>query len=39
MNIRLLDHLIIGQSEKTYSFADHGLMASIGRECSRMLDQ
>ncbi len=39
MNIRLLDHLIIGQSEKTYSFADHGLMASIGEECSRMLDQ
>ena len=39
MNIRLLDHLIIGQSEKTYSFADHGLMTSIGEECSRMLDQ
>lgn len=39
MNIRLLDHLIIGQSEKTYSFADHGIMASIGKECSRMLDQ
>jgi DNA repair protein RadC len=39
MNIRLLDHLIIGQAEKTYSFADHGLMASIGQECSRMLDQ
>jgi DNA repair protein RadC len=39
MNIRLLDHLIIGQSEQAYSFADHGLMASIGRECSRMLDQ
>ena len=39
MNIKLLDHLIIGQSEKTYSFADHGLMASIGEECSRMLDR
>jgi len=39
MNIRLLDHLIIGQSEKAYSFADHGIMARIGRECSRMLDQ
>jgi len=39
MNIRLLDHLIIGQSEKTYSFADHGIMASIGKECSSMLDQ
>lgn len=37
MNIRLLDHLIIGQSEKPYSFADHGIMASIGRECGRIL--
>ncbi len=39
MNIRLLDHLIIGQSEKTYSFADNGIMASIGEECSRLLSQ
>ena len=39
MNIRLLDHLIIGQSDKTYSFADHGIMASIGEDCNRMLDQ
>jgi DNA repair protein RadC len=38
MNIRLLDHLVIGNSDKTYSFADHGIMASIGEECSRMLD-
>jgi len=38
MNIRLLDHLIIGQAEKIYSFADHGIMARIGKECSRMLD-
>ncbi len=38
MNITLLDHLIIGHSERTYSFADHGRMASIGKECSRMLD-
>ena len=38
MNIRLLDHLIIGHSDKTYSFADHGVMDSIGKECSRMLD-
>jgi DNA repair protein RadC len=38
MNIRLLDHLIIGQADKIYSFADHGIMASIGKECSRMLD-
>jgi len=39
MNIRLLDHLIIGKSEKTYSFADHGIMDQIGRECSPMLDR
>ena len=39
MNIRLLDHLIIGQSEQTYSFADHGLMAAIGEECGRVLNR
>ena len=39
MNIKLLDHLIIGQSENTFSFADHGIMAGIGEECSRMLNQ
>ncbi len=39
MNIRLLDHLIIGQSDRTYSFADQGLMVSIGEECNRILDQ
>ena len=39
MNIRLLDHLIIGNADTAYSFADHGVMASIGRECSHMLDQ
>ena len=39
MNIRLLDHLIIGSADTAYSFADHGVMASIGRECSHMLDQ
>jgi DNA repair protein RadC len=38
MNIRLLDHLIIGNSDKTYSFADHGIMARIGEECNRVLD-
>jgi DNA repair protein RadC len=38
MNIRLLDHLIIGQSERAYSFADHGLMTAIAEECSRMLN-
>lgn len=39
MSIRLLDHLIIGQSDSAYSFADHGLMASIKEECGRILDQ
>ena len=39
MNIRLLDHLIIGQSDNAYSFADHGIMNSISKECSRILDQ
>jgi len=39
MNIRLLDHLIVGQAEETYSFADHGIMAAISEECSRMLNQ
>ncbi|MBW2467078.1 MAG: DNA repair protein RadC [Deltaproteobacteria bacterium] len=39
MNIRLLDHLIIGHSDTTYSFADHGIMTRIGEECSRMLEQ
>ena len=39
MNIRLLDHLIIGNSEETFSFADHGIMDRITRECSLILDQ
>ncbi len=29
LDIRLLDHLIIGSDSKPYSFADHGLMAEI----------
>ncbi len=37
VQIRLLDHLIIGQGERPYSFADHGLMREIGRECDRLL--
>jgi len=32
VNINLLDHLIVGGSNPPYSFADHGLMAEIGRE-------
>lgn len=37
MHIQLLDHLIIGSGDTVYSFADHGLMASIREECSRIL--
>lgn len=29
LDIRLLDHLIIGSNNKPYSFADHGLMTEI----------
>lgn len=32
VNINLLDHLIIGDQEKPYSFADHGLIAEIREE-------
>ncbi|MEN8256337.1 MAG: DNA repair protein RadC [Thermodesulfobacteriota bacterium] len=32
LDIRLLDHLIIGSGNKPYSFADHGLMAEIEQE-------
>lgn len=32
LDIRLLDHLIIGSDSKPYSFADHGLMAEIEQE-------
>ena len=33
MNINLLDHLIIGAGETVYSFADHGLMDAVKKEC------
>lgn len=36
MTIELLDHLIIGGNE-SYSFADHGLMQEISRECRALL--
>ena len=32
VNINLLDHLIIGDSETPYSFADHGMMSEISKE-------
>ncbi len=38
MQINLLDHLIIGDGETAYSFADHGLMARIRDECRAILD-
>ena len=34
MHITLLDHLIIGEGDNPYSFADHGLMASLRDECA-----
>ena len=35
VNINLLDHLIVGESETPYSFADHGLMAEIKHQYNR----
>jgi DNA repair protein RadC len=37
MDIRLLDHLIIGKGEAPFSFADHGIMEEIKEECQRLL--
>ncbi len=39
MQINLLDHLIIGDGETAYSFADHGIMARIRDECRAILDR
>ncbi len=39
MQINLLDHLIVGEGEITYSFADHGLMAAIKDDCATLLEQ
>ncbi len=39
MHLTLLDHLVIGQGETAFSFADHGLMARIRRECGELLDR
>ncbi len=33
MHINLLDHLIIGDGDTAYSFADHGKMATVREEC------
>lgn len=37
MNIRLLDHLVVGDGETVYSFADHGLMTEIDRDNERLV--
>jgi DNA repair protein RadC len=39
MQISLLDHLIIGEGEEVYSFADEGLMRRIRDDCARLLAQ
>ena len=38
MNIRLLDHIIVGRAAETFSFADHGIMKSISEACGRLLN-
>ncbi len=37
MQIQLLDHLLIGADETTWSFADHGLMEKIRNQCRDLL--
>lgn len=37
MHIQLLDHLIVGEGDKPYSFADHGLMQKIRAEKDPLL--
>ncbi|MFC1512975.1 DNA repair protein RadC [Thermodesulfobacteriota bacterium] len=37
MNINLLDHLLIAGTAVPYSFADHGLMATIREDCAALL--
>ena len=37
IDVQLLDHLIIGADERPFSFADHGLMEEIKRECQSLL--
>ncbi len=39
MHLTLLDHLIIGQGEAPYSFADHGLMEKVRADCRQVLDR
>ncbi|MFP3982695.1 MAG: RadC family protein [Desulfurivibrionaceae bacterium] len=37
IDIGLLDHLIVGADETPYSFADHGEIAEIKRECQNII--
>jgi len=37
VNIQVLDHLIVGAAEKPYSFADHGQMDEIRRQCGPLI--
>lgn len=38
MHITLLDHLIVGASDKVFSFADHGIMSRIRDDCHALLE-
>lgn len=38
MHIRLLDHLIIGDGDQPFSFADHGIMSDIRGDCQNLVD-
>jgi len=37
MNMQLLDHLLVGAGNKTFSFADHGIMADIAEQCANII--
>ncbi len=37
MNLQLLDHLLVGAGDKTFSFADHGIMADIAEQCANII--
>lgn len=39
MNIRLLDHLIVGAGDTPFSFADNGLMSEVREACALVRDQ
>jgi len=38
MQIRLLDHLIVGDGEQPFSFADHGIMYRIQADCEPLIN-